>query len=174
MPLYEFEGKRPMVDPSAWVAPSADIIGDVQIGPQVYVGWKSVLRGDHGSIVVEEGSAIEEGVLVHTPPQGVCSIGAQATIGHGAMLHGTTIEDFAVIGMCSTLANFSRVGSWSIIGEMALLVSRQEIPPESIAVGHPAKIIGQVEERHKTRWAQAKKRYQEFAQRNLTGLKLIG
>ena len=71
MSLYEFEGNRPTIDPTAWIAPSADIIGDVRIGPKCYIGWAAVLRGDHGSIVIEEGSAIEEGVIIHTGPEGL-------------------------------------------------------------------------------------------------------
>jgi len=173
VPLYEFEGKRPAIDPGAWVAPSADLIGDVRIGPGVYVGWASVLRGDNGTIIVEEGSAIEEGVLIHTSVDCTCLIGTEATIGHGAMLHNTTVEPYAVIGMRATLSNFSKVGRWSIIGEMGLVIARQEIPPEAIAVGQPVKVIGQVEERHKTRWTESKRRYQRYVERNRAGLKLM-
>jgi carbonic anhydrase/acetyltransferase-like protein (isoleucine patch superfamily) len=173
MPLYEFEGKRPTVDPTAWIAPSADVIGDVQIGPQCYVGWGAVLRGDHGRIVIEAGSAVEEGVIIHTSPDFVSRIGPQATIGHGAMLHNATIEAYAVVGIRATVSNFAAVGEWSIIGEMGLVRERQVIPPEAIAVGQPVKIIGQIEPRHKQRWLAAKKRYQEFTRRNQTGLKKI-
>lgn len=173
MPIYEFEGKRPSIDPSAWIAPSADIIGDVQIGPCCYVGWKAVLRGDHGRIVIKKGSAVEEGVIVHTGPEFVSCIGPQATIGHGAMLHNATVEAFAVIGIRATVSNFATVGEWAIIGEMGLVRERQTIPPAVIAVGQPVKIIGQVELRHKERWLAAKKRYQEFTRRNKKNLKQI-
>lgn len=173
MPLYEFEGKNPMVDPAAWIAPSADIIGDVRIGPQCYVGWGAVLRGDHGSIVIEAGSAIEEGVIIHTSPDFVGRIGPQATIGHGAMLHNATVEGFVVIGIRATVSNFATVGEWAIIGEMGLVRERQVVPPGAIAVGQPVKIIGQIEQRHKERWLAAKKRYQEFTRRNKKGLKRV-
>ena len=173
MPLYEFESRHPAVDPSAWIAPSADIIGDVRIGPKCYVGWGAVLRGDHGSIVIEEGSAVEEGVIVHTSPGFISRIGPQATIGHGAALHNATVEDFAVIGIRATVSNFATVGQWAIIGEMGLVRERQVIPPGAIAVGQPVNIIGQIEQRHKERWLAAKKRYQEFTRRNKKGLKRI-
>ena len=167
MPFYEFEGKRPTIDPTAWIAPSADIIGDVRIGAKCYVGWQAVLRGDHGSIV------IEEGVIIHTGPEFVSRIGQEATIGHGAMLHNATIEAFAVIGIRATVSNFSTVGRWTIIGEMGLVQAHQDIPAGVIAVGQPAKIIGPVEERHKERWIAGKKRYQDFTERNSKGLKKI-
>jgi phenylacetic acid degradation protein len=174
MPIYEFEGKRPTVDPTAWIAPSADIIGNVEIGPHCYIGWKAVLRGDHGRIVIEPGSAVEEGVIVHTGPGFTSCIGAQATIGHGAVLHNATIESFAVIGIRATVSNFATVGEWSIIGEMGLLREHQTIPPAVIAVGQPVKIIGEIEPRHKERWLAAKERYQEFTRRNKKSLKRIG
>jgi len=173
MPLYEFEGKRPAVDPSAWIAPSADVLGDVHIGPQCYVGWGAVLRGDHGRIVIEAGSAVEEGVIIHTSPDFVSRIGPEATLGHGAMLHNATVEAFAVIGIRATVSNFATVGEWAIIGEMGLVRERQVIAPGAIAVGQPVKIIGQIEPRHKDRWMAAKKRYQEFTRRNRLGLKEI-
>ena len=173
MPLYEFEGKLPEVDPTAWIAPSADIIGDVRIGSQCYVGWGAVLRGDHGCIVIEAGSAIEEGVIIHTSPDFVSRIGPEATIGHGAMLHNATIKAFAVIGIRATVSNFATVGEWAIIGEMGLVRARQEIGAGVIAVGQPVEIIGEIEYRHKERWLLAKKRYQDFTRRNPLGLKEI-
>jgi carbonic anhydrase/acetyltransferase-like protein (isoleucine patch superfamily) len=173
MPFYEFEGKRPTIDGTAWVAPSADIIGDVRIGPCCYVGWQAVLRGDHGRIVIETGSAVEEGVIVHTSPEFVSRIGPEATIGHGAMLHNATVEAFAVIGIRATVSNFATVGEWAIIGEMGLVRERQMIPPAVIAVGQPVKIIGHIEQRHKERWLAAKKRYQEFTRRNKKSLRRI-
>jgi len=173
MPLYEFEGKHPTIDPTAWIADSADIIGDVRIGPQSYVGWNAVLRGDHGSILIEAGSAVEEGVIVHISPGFVSRIGPKVTIGHGAMLHNATVEAFAVIGIRATVSNFATVGEWSIIGEMGLVCEGQIIPPAVIAIGQPVKIIGQIQPRHKDRWLVAKKRYQELTQRNKKSLKRI-
>lgn len=173
MSLYEFEGKHPAVDRTAWIAPSADIIGDVRIGPQCYVGWGAVLRGDHGSIVIEAGSAIEEGVIIHTSPDFVSRIGPEATIGHGAVLHNATIDAFAVIGIRATVSNFASVGKWTIIGEMGLVSERQVISQGVIAVGQPVEIIGEIEKRHKERWLLAKKRYQDFTRRNPLGLKEI-
>ena len=173
MPIYAFEGRRPLIDSLAWVAPSAYLIGDVRIGPRAYIGWGAILRADHGTIIVEEGSAVEEGVIVHTSSGFVSRIGRQVTLGHGAMLHDATIKDYAVVGIRATLSNRSVVGRWAIVGEAALLREDQEVPDESIAVGAPVKIIGTIQERHKERWLDGKRRYQEFTQRNQKGLKRI-
>jgi len=173
MAIYQFEGKHPIIDPTAWVAPSADIIGDVRIGPQCYVGWGAVLRGDHGSIVIEAGSAVEEGVIIHTSPDFESRIGPEATVGHGAVLHNATAEGFVVIGIRATISNFATVGEWSIIGEMGLVRERQVIPAGAIAVGQPVRIVGQIEQRHKDRWQAVKRRYREFTRRNKKGLRRI-
>ena len=173
MPLYKFEGKCPAIDPTAWIAPSADIIGDVRIGPKCYIGWGVVLRGDHGSIIIEEGTAIEEGVIMHTSPDFKSRIGPQATIGHGAMLHNATIEAFAVIGMRAVVSNYAKIGEWAIIGEMGLVRNNQEVAAGMIAVGQPVKVIGKVMKHHKERWTASKVRYQGFINRNNESLNKI-
>jgi carbonic anhydrase/acetyltransferase-like protein (isoleucine patch superfamily) len=173
MGIYEFEGRRPSIHPEAWIAPSADIIGDVRIGARCYIGWGAILRGDHGTIIVEEGSAVEEGVVIHTTVGFLTRVGREVTIGHGAMLHNATVDDFAVIGVCATVSNFARIGRWSIVGEMGLVLAKQDIPPEVIVVGVPGQVIGRVEEHHKMRWMEGKKRYQAFTRRNPSGLKPI-
>ncbi len=170
MPSYDFEGRFPVIDPSAWVAPSADLIGDVQISANCYIGWGAVLRGDHGTIMIGEGSAAEEGVIIHTSEGFVSRIGREVTLGHGAVLHDATVEDFAVVGMGAVLSNRSVVGRWAVIGEMGLLREGQIVAAESIAVGAPVRVIGQVEQRHKDRWIAGKRRYQKFAERNPVGL----
>ncbi len=173
MPLYEFEGKRPTIHPSAWVAPSADIVGSVCIGPHCYVGWGAILRGDHGSIELQEGAAVEEGVIIHTPKDFTSRFGVQATLGHGAMFHGATVESFAVIGMRATVSNHGVVGEWSIIGEAGLVKNSQVVPPCSVAVGQPVKVIGDVTEAHREKWRSGKRAYMDFVQRNHHSLWLI-
>jgi len=100
-------------------------------------------------------------------------IGKQVTIGHGALLHNANVDDFAVIGVCATISNYSRIGRWSIVGEMGLVTAKQDIPPEVIVVGVPGQVVGHVEEHHKKRWMEGKKRYQAFTRRNPSGLKQI-
>ena len=173
MPIYEFEGKRPFIDPAAWIAPSADIIGDVVVGPRCYVGWRAVLRGDHGRILVEEGSAVEEGVIIHTSAGFTSRIGPMATLGHGAVLHSATIEEYAVIGIAATVCNFATVGRWAIIAEAGLVKAKQEVPPETIAVGQPVAVLCGIRDEHRERWLKAKQAYIDFTVRNRQGLKRV-
>jgi carbonic anhydrase/acetyltransferase-like protein (isoleucine patch superfamily) len=168
MALYVFEGKKPRVGEGSFVAESATVIGDVEIGKKVYVGHGVILRGDYGRIFVGDGTALEEGVIVHARPKDKTIFGQRVTVGHGAMIHNATIKDFAVIGMRSTISDFSVVGEWAIIGEMSLVKRNQEIPDSSVAVGCPAKVISDVTAEQKEFWSYGKELYIEMAERYRT------
>ena len=135
MALYEFEGKVPRIAASAYVAPSAQVIGSVTIGESCYICHGAILRGDYGSIEVGDGTAIEEGVIVHARPGDITRFGRRVTVGHGAMVHNATIHDGAVLGMRATVSDFSEVGEGAIVGEATLVKQHQKIPPRAIAVG---------------------------------------
>lgn len=173
MSLYELNGKSPVIDPSSWVAPSADIIGNVIIGKNCYIGWGAVIRGDYGTIIIEDGTAIEENVTIHARPGDYTRIGNEVTIGHNAMIHNTTIADYAVIGMNSTVTDYSEVGEWSIIAEHSLVKRNQVVPPGKIYAGVPAVEKGDILEKHKAEWTAAKKIYQNLAFRYRTEIKQI-
>jgi len=168
MALYAFEGKKPRVGEGAFVAESSTVIGDVEIGKNAYVGHGVILRGDYGTIIVGDGTALEEGVIVHARPKDKTVFGQRVTVGHGAMVHNATIKDFAVIGMRSTISDFSVVGEWAIIGEMSLVKRNQEIPENSVAVGSPARVIGKVTVEQKEFWSYGKELYIEMAERYRT------
>ncbi len=174
MPIYDFEGRVPQIDPTAWIAPTATLIGDVRVGPHCYVGWGAILRGDYGTIEIGEGTAIEEGVIVHARPNDKTTFGREVTVGHGAMIHNAFIDDYAVLGMRSTVSDYAKVGKWTIIGEMGLVRSKQEVPPEVIAHGVPVEVKGPIRDLDRQIWTWGKKIYQELAKRNKTGMKLIG
>lgn len=165
MTLYVFEGQRPQVGEGSFIAESATVIGNVKIGKNVYVGHGVILRGDYGTIIVGDGTALEEGVIVHARPKDKTVFGEQVTVGHGAMVHNAHIKDFAVIGMRSTISDFSIVGKWTIIGEMSLVKRNQKIPDGSVAVGSPAKVIGKVTTEQREFWSYGKKLYIEMAKR---------
>lgn len=170
MPIYRFEDRIPTIAETAYLSPSAQIIGDVRIGEDCYIGHGAILRGDYGTIVIGDGTAIEEGVIVHARPGDRTVFGKAVTVGHGAMIHNATIDDSAVIGMRATISDYSRVGEWSIIGEMGLVRSGQEIPPGKVAIGVPVQVVGDVEDRHRAMWSYAKRLYQDLARRYPTGL----
>jgi carbonic anhydrase/acetyltransferase-like protein (isoleucine patch superfamily) len=169
MPIYAFEGRRPVVDESAYVAPSAQIIGNVKIGARCYIGHGVILRGDYGSITIGDETAVEEGVIVHARPADRTSIGRRVTLGHGAMVHNASILDGAVIGMRAVVSDFSEVGEGAIVGEMCLVKNSQKIPARKVAVGVPAHIVGDVEARHSMMTHTAKDLYVEMARRYRDG-----
>ncbi len=156
MALYTFEDRKPDVAATAYVSPTAQVIGDVAIGERCYIGHGAILRGDYGSIEIGDETAVEEGVIVHARPQDWTRIGKRVTIGHGAMIHNATIRDGAVIGMRAVVSDFSEVGEGAIIGEMGLVKNGQKIPARKVALGVPVKVVGDVEERHSdmTHWAK--------------------
>ena len=168
MALYQFEERKPRVAPGAFVAESALVIGDVQIGKNAYIGHGAILRGDYGTIQVGEGTAIEEGVIVHARPHDRTVFGKFVTVGHGAMIHNAQIRDYAVIGMRATISDFSIVGEWTIIGEMGLVKNSQNIPDGVIAVGVPVEVMGKVKKQQKEFWSYGKKLYVEMAHRYTT------
>ena len=163
MAIYAYGERIPQIDQTAWVFPSADIIGDVQIGPGAYIGAGAILRGDYGTIFIEEGAAIEENVTIHASPQRECRVEKNAVIGHMAMLHGCTIRQEAVVGMSSVVSNDAVVGVGAIIGEGAVVKGKTQIPDYTIAVGVPAKIKGEVSKSAKRYWKAAGNVYRQLA-----------
>ena len=168
MALYQFEEHKPRVGQGAFVAESALVIGDVQIGKDAYIGHGSILRGDYGTILVGEGTAIEEGAIVHARPNDRTLFGNFVTIGHGAMIHNAQIRDYAVIGMRATISDYSIIGEWTIIGEMGLVKNYQNVPDGAVAVGVPVRVIGKVDKKQKAFWGYGKKLYIEMAHRYIT------
>ena len=141
------------------------VIGDVQIGKDVYIGHGVILRGDYGKIFVGEGSAIEEGSIVHARPGDCTTIGKFVTVGHGSMIHNAQIKDNAVIGMRATISDYSIVGEWTIIGEMGLVKNNQNVPDGVVAVGVPVRVAHKVDIKQKAFWSYGKKLYVEMAHR---------
>ncbi len=173
MPIYAFEERIPTIDDSAYIAPSAVVIGDVSIAPDCYIGHGAILRGDYGSIVIGRGSAVEEGVIVHARPGDRTVIGERVTLGHGAMIHNACIGDGATIGMRAVISDFSEVGQGALIGEQALVRQNQKVPADSVAVGVPARAIGKVGPEHADMMVLAKQVYVDLAHRYPTALREI-
>lgn len=164
MTIWAYGKRTPKIDPTAWVFPSADVIGKVTLGAKVYVGAGAVIRGDYGEIIIEDGTAIEENVTIHARMDNRCLIGKNVTVGHAAMIHNCVIKENAVIGMNSVISDYSEVGEWAIIAEGAVVPSKSKIAPNKIAAGVPAKEIGDVTEKHKQFWGMAKEIYQQLTQ----------
>jgi len=139
--LRTFRGILPTVDPSAYLDQSAQVIGDVHIGPKSSVWMNVVIRGDVNAIRIGARTNVQDGTVVHvqagTHPT---AIGDEVTIGHGAIVHGCTIEDCCLIGMGAILLNGVRVGAESIVAAGSLLPENLQVPPRSLVMGSPATV----------------------------------
>jgi len=173
--LYKFDGKQPTVGKDTYVSDLASIIGDVFIGNNCYIGHGAILRGDYGRIEIGDGTAVEEGVIVHAPPGDTNHIGIKVTIGHNAVIHGKYIGNQAVIGMGSVLSIWSEVGEGAIISEGCVVKLKQIIPPKVVAVGNPAKAVREVTSKDEEYWNWGKQLYVGLAKKYLDeGMEPIG
>lgn len=138
---FEFNGIRPVVDRSSFVHPSAVITGNVTIGKNCYIGPGAALRGDWGAIVLEDGCNVQENCTVHMFPGLTVLLKEGAHIGHGAVIHGASVGRNCLVGMNSVLMDHVVVGDESIIGALTMIKEGEQIPPRSVVVGNPGKII---------------------------------
>ena len=134
----------PKIHPSAFIAPGAMIIGAVTIGEESSVWFNCVLRGDLEYIEVGERTNIQDGTVVHLDPGFPCLIGDDVTIGHGAIIHGCTVGDGAMISMGATILTGAKIGERAIIAAGAVVREGQEIPPETLAMGLPSQVKREV------------------------------
>lgn len=139
--VYAWDGIIPVIDPAAFVHPEAVVIGDVHIGPTVYVGPGCVLRGDFGRIILKEGCNVQETCVVHSFPGKDVVVEELGHIGHGAVLHGCHIGRNVMVGMNAVIMDEAVIGENSIIAAMAFVKAGAQIPAGSLAVGSPAKVL---------------------------------
>ena len=165
--FYGFDGKQPETGEDTYVSELAMVIGDVKIENNCYIGHGAILRGDYGRIEIGSGTAVEEGVIVHAPPNETCKIGEKVTLGHGAIVHASTIGDLAVVGMGAVLSIRSKIGEKTIVAEGAIVTMNQLIPENVVIAGNPAKIIRKVEERDIEHWSYGKQLYIDLAKKYL-------
>jgi phenylacetic acid degradation protein len=139
--IYSWDGIVPVIDPAAFVHPQAVIIGDVQIGADVYVGPCAVLRGDFGRITVQAGANIQENCVVHAFPGKDVLVEEGGHVGHGAVLHGCHIGRNAMVGMNAVVMDDASLGENSILGALSFVKAGAVIPPGSLALGSPARVV---------------------------------
>ena len=142
--VFAFDGFIPVIHESAFVHPNATVTGNVVIGREVYVGPGAAIRGDWGGIVIDDGCNVQESCTIHMFPGITVHLERAAHIGHGAIVHGARIGENALIGMNAVVMDNATVGAGSIVGALCFVPSGMEIPPRSVVVGNPAKIVKQV------------------------------
>jgi phenylacetic acid degradation protein len=142
--IYAFDGFIPVVHESAFVHPQATVTGNVVIGKDVYIGPGAAIRGDWGGIVIEDGCNVQENCTIHMFPGVTVVLEAGAHIGHGAIVHGARIGANALIGMNAVVMDNAVIGSGSIVGALCFVPTDMQVPPRSVVVGNPAKVVKEV------------------------------
>lgn len=142
--FYEFKGFRPVVHESAFVHPQAVVTGNVIIGRDVYIGPGAAIRGDWGGIVIEDGCNVQENCTIHMFPGVTVRLKESAHIGHGAIIHGAQIGRNCLVGMNAVIMDEVELGDECIVGALAFIKAGEKIPPRSLVVGNPARIVRQV------------------------------
>lgn len=141
MPCYAIDGLVPVVDPSTFVHPSAVLIGDVWIGPGVYIGPCASLRGDFGRIVIEAGANVQDNCTLHGFPGADTLVEVDGHIGHGAVLHGCVVRRDALIGMNAVVMDEAEIGAQAIVAASAFVRAGMKVPPRSLVAGVPGKVV---------------------------------
>lgn len=160
--IYSFDRKQPRISNDAFVSDSADIIGDVIIDDHCYIGPQVVIRGDGECIHICEGAAVEDGVVIHTDADMPLRIGKRATLGHGAVVHGT-VDDYAIVGMNAVVSIGAQIGEWAIVGEGSVVKMNQVVEPRTVVVGAPAQEVRTVLKRDIDYWVDGKQYYVDLA-----------
>lgn len=142
--IYEFDGFIPVVHESAFVHPQAAVTGNVVIGRDVYIGPGAAIRGDWGGIVIGDGCNVQENCTIHMFPGVTVELEPGAHIGHGAVVHGARIGANALIGMNAVVMDDAVIGAGSIVGALCFVPAEMQVPPRSVVVGNPAKVVKQV------------------------------
>jgi phenylacetic acid degradation protein len=173
MPVYEINGVRPVVHPTAYVHPTAVLIGDVIVGPRCYVAPLASLRGDFGRLILEEGANLQDTCVMHGFPGADTVVEQDGHIGHGAVLHGCRIGRNVLVGMNAVVMDNAVVGPESIIAACAFVKAGMEIPARSMVVGTPAKVVRQVSDQE-LKWKEGGTgQYQELALRSMQTMREV-
>lgn len=159
--LYDLENKKIQNSGDNWVAPNANVIGDVTLEKNTSIWFNATLRGDIENIHVGEGSNIQDGSVLHTDPGYPLKIGRNVTVGHLVMLHGCTIGDNSLIGIGAVILNNAKIGKNCVIGAKSLITENKEIPDNSLVVGSPGRVSRKVTDEEVKAIKENAIRYQE-------------
>ena len=165
MSLFLLGDKRPQIDPTAWIAGNATVIGDVRLAANASIWWSAVLRGDNDPIAIGENSNIQDGSVLHTDEGVPMHIGANVTVGHLVMLHGCTIGDGSLVGIGSIVLNRATIGRESIVGANTLIPEGKTYPDRVLIVGSPGKVVRELTDEEVARLRHSAAHYVDNARR---------
>jgi carbonic anhydrase/acetyltransferase-like protein (isoleucine patch superfamily) len=171
MPLYEIDNKKPNIGQGTWIAPSAEIIGDVTIGKECYIGFGAIIRADFGPITIGSQTLVEEGTVIHNGTKTI--IGNRVIIGHMVMIHDAVIHDNCLIGMKSMICDNAVIKKNAIVAEQSLVRTGQIIPSGKIYAGSPAQYVKDVQAHHKTSFDAGIDLYMDLIKKYHTTFKKI-
>lgn len=149
MPIFSYQGIEPLIDNTCFLASGSQVIGDVTLAKHSSVWYQTVIRGDVNKIIIGEYTNIQDNCTLHVADEHSCIVGNYVTVGHGAILHGCTVQDNCLIGMGAIVLNGAVIGENSIIGAGSLITENKIIPPNSLIVGSPGRMIRSVTESEK-------------------------
>jgi phenylacetic acid degradation protein len=169
--VYSIDGLTPVVDPAAYVHPSAILIGDVIVGAGCYIGPAACLRGDFGRLDIRAGANIQDTCVLHAFPGHATVVGEDGHIGHGAVLHSCTIERNALVGMNAVVNDDAVVGESAIVAAMAFVRAGMIVPPRTLAAGVPAKVLRALTELELNWKIEGTQSYHDLARRSLATMR---
>jgi phenylacetic acid degradation protein len=171
--VYEINGVTPVVHPSAYVHPSAVLIGDVIVGPRCYVGPLASMRGDFGRLILEEGANLQDTCVMHGFPNDDTVVEVDGHIGHGAVLHGCRVKRNAMVGMNAVVMDQAVVGEDSIVAAMSFIKAGMVIPPRSLVMGAPARVVRELADKELAWKVFGTKQYQDLTLRSMQTMREV-
>lgn len=174
MAIYELDGRKPDIAESAWVADSAQVMGDVTLGEGASVWFGAIARGDSDRIVVGAGSNIQDGCVLHADDGLPLVVGERVTVGHQVMLHGCTVGDESLIGIGAIVLNGVKIGRNCLVGAGSLVTEGKVFPDGSMIMGSPARVVRQLTPEQIQGLRKSAQHYMDNAQWYRRGLKKIG
>lgn len=173
MPCYEIDGFVPVIDPTAYVHPTAVLIGDVIVGPRCYVGPLASLRGDFGRLELQEGANLQDTCVMHGFPARDTVVGSDGHIGHGAVLHGCVIGRNALVGMNAVVMDEALIGESSIVAACAFVKAGMQVPPRSLVAGVPARVLRELTADEMAWKIEGTRQYHDLSVRSLATLREV-
>ncbi|SHH14149.1 gamma carbonic anhydrase family protein [Tepidibacter thalassicus] len=164
--IKEYEGKKPQIPDSCFIAHSADVIGNVKMGENTNIWYNCVLRGDENEIIIGNNTNIQDGTVVHISKDNKTEIGNYVTIGHKATIHACKIGNYSLMGMGAIILDGAEIGDYTLIGAGSLVPPNKKIPSGVLAYGNPIRIIRELTEEEKKSLEKSAIDYVEYAKKH--------